>query len=114
MLDIILQWAGVVSPVGAIIAFVTLVMTGRLIPRSTHLLMLKVQQDQMIQIVEDRKYWRDASNLKDQTITALTDSNETLTTEVAQSIHKTMTALQANLERGRNVSAPTRSAADVD
>ena len=75
MLDGIPAFLGVSSPVATALAMFYLVFTGRLYVRSAHDAVVRVLENQLTSMTEDRNTWRDSSLGKDKTIALLGETN---------------------------------------
>jgi hypothetical protein len=102
VIDGIVVWAGISSPIATALAMFYLVFTGRLIPRASHNDVVKVLQDRNAEVVTDRNNWQSAANLSNQTNADLAKSNTKLLETADFSTH-VMSALQANAAGGSHV-----------
>jgi len=84
---------GVTSPIATALAMVYLIFTGRLYVRSAHDAVVRVLENQLKAVTEDRTIWRDSSLAKDKVIADLTRTNARFIASAEFSDH-VMSALQ--------------------
>jgi hypothetical protein len=86
-------WVGLASPIGATLAVFWLVLTGKLIPRSSYDAFVQVMTDSLTRAESDRDGWKASSERKGETIQVLTNTNAELI-ETARTTRHVMSSLQ--------------------
>ena len=92
-LDGIPSFLGVSSPVATALAMFYLIFTGRLYVRSAHEAVVRVLENQLKAVTEDREVWRTSSLEKDKAIATLVGTNARFIESAKFSDH-VMSALQ--------------------
>lgn len=93
VLDGIPAFLGVSSPLATALAMVYLIFTGRLYVRSAHDAVVRVLENQLRAVTEDREVWRTSSLEKDKAISSLVQTNARFLESAKFSDH-VMSALQ--------------------
>lgn len=92
-MDGIPGWVGLASPIGATLAVFWLVLTGKLIPRSSYDALVTILTEAVNRAENDRDGWKASSERKGDTIQVLANTNAELI-ETARTTKHVMSSLQ--------------------